>query len=230
MINIYNHPAATELGSSFAPLSNPTFSGQITLSTGTAEAPALAFSHNTGLYQPVAGQLSASISGTPIAHVTSTGLSVTGGVCATGAVTAATVALSGLAGGSGPQYNYNYISGAPSQDENYLLAILPPSSGGTHEHILVDGVFGGFFSNEKFPFRLLFANRGGFSVRYETGAIAPAQIRAYTQGDGSIKIYLTVLAGYYATASLNIPLALGGGLVIYPPGGDCSRTHRHAGV
>jgi hypothetical protein len=108
-------------------------------------------------------------------------------------------------GGDGTRLLYGRcIVNTGTAERWYEIASLPVSSGGTYDHIVIEGTIGAFLSNEKPSFRLQFMNRNGFRSRFIAydNIINRSSIECYNNG-GVIRIYVRHRA-QFSTMTYNI--------------------------
>jgi hypothetical protein len=103
----------------------------------------------------------------------STALSVSGNANITGIATAETLVASKVASTNPLAYtNSTFGNGwsviAPVSTTYYKLATLPASTAATFDDMVIEGIIGGFASVDKQPFKIHFANRNGFTYKYDS--------------------------------------------------------------
>jgi hypothetical protein len=108
------------------------------------------------------------------------------------------------------QYGNTFLWAAPASTTYYLLATLPTTSAGTFDHIKIDAVHGGWGAPQFATSTFIFGNRDTFTWKHYlsgTTGTANLKVRAYSQVDGSVQIWVSGQATSFVKFAYNISSA-----------------------
>ena len=117
-------------------------------------------------------------------------------------------------------YGFSTIVANPANTTFWKIATLPATTLSTYDHIIVDAVLDdNWSSNQKAHARVIFSNRDAFTYRYYLNGTVRTNTRilAYTEGDGSVSVYMRLAASSYSSFSYNITHGIAGVTVYSNP-------------
>jgi hypothetical protein len=122
--------------------------------------------------------------------------------------------LNGVANLGNTVYGWSKVDTALAVNTYYKIAELPTSSGGTYDHVVVEGLLDdNWNSNNKTEVKILFSNRNAFTYRYYLNGTlqTKSKILAFLEANSAVSIYYaTEVAGAsYMSASMNITKTVG---------------------
>jgi hypothetical protein len=119
----------------------------------------------------------------------------------------ASITSAGFINVNSSQYGNAILFSAPASTTYYLLATLPISNAGTYDHIKIDATYGTWTTGQQSTSTFMFSNRDGFIWRHYLsgqGTIGNIKVRAYSQVDGSVQLWVSGEASQYVKFTYNI--------------------------